>query len=338
MLKRLLSKLTGNRQQIERHLKNQYQIEENGLSFPQSLVDDSELWALASWLEQLAEEDYLISLTDRWLLSWDDLYRLVEDEEHSSSLPLIGVPEVLPLRASLSSRGALNDGDFRVWVSEWSAIPSRQPIRFNRTGAIFTYENQQHLLSRENWVLLQAIEQLSTQQIQTPGETTNQLGWAAISKCAKQAAAKFDDYLEDTNSHEEMLHDDDLHEQVMDDDENEGISNKTTDENNDEKIDDANYREINESESLMQDKANDLKFNDEVNNSENQQNSSENNINNAVRNAVSSDIEYATNEDEENDERLAQDTNKEDQKLSQSEDIQHESLNNEDVSLTSNKT
>lgn len=73
--------------------------------------------------------------------------------------------------------------------------------------------------------------------------------------------------------------------------------------------------EINESESLMQDKANDLKFNDEVNNSENQQNSSENNINNAVRNAVSSDIEYATNEDEENDERLAQDTNKEDQKV-----------------------
>ena len=57
-----------------------------------------------------------------------------------------------------------------------------------------------------------------------------------------------------------MLHDDDLHEQVMDDDENEGISNKTTDENNDEKIDDANYREINESESLMQDKANDLKI------------------------------------------------------------------------------
>ena len=77
-----------------------------------------------------------------------------------------------------------------------------------------------------------------------------------------------------------------IYEQVMDDDENEGISNKTTDENNDEKIDDANYREINESESLMQDKANDLKFNDEVNNSENQQNSSENNINNAVRNAL----------------------------------------------------
>lgn len=30
MLKRLLSKLTGDRQQIERHLKNQYRAEENG--------------------------------------------------------------------------------------------------------------------------------------------------------------------------------------------------------------------------------------------------------------------------------------------------------------------
>lgn len=199
MLKRLLSKLTGNRQQIEHHLRNQYQVEENGLSFPQSLVDDPDLWALASWLEQLAEEDYLISLTDRWLLSWDNLYRLLEDEEHSSSLPLIGVPEILPLRARLSSRGALNDSDFRVWIAEWTLVPTRKSIRFNRTGAIFNYENQQHLLSRENWALLQTIEQLSTQQIQTPGETTNQLGWAAIRKCAKQASAKFDDYLEKTH-------------------------------------------------------------------------------------------------------------------------------------------
>ncbi len=42
MLKRLLSKLTGNRQQIEHNLKNQYQVEESGLSFPLSLVDDSQ--------------------------------------------------------------------------------------------------------------------------------------------------------------------------------------------------------------------------------------------------------------------------------------------------------
>lgn len=56
MLKRLLSKLTGNRQQIEHHLKNQYQVEENGLSFPLSLVDDSQLWALVSGLNNLLKK------------------------------------------------------------------------------------------------------------------------------------------------------------------------------------------------------------------------------------------------------------------------------------------
>lgn len=119
--------------------------------------------------EQLAE-DYLISLTDRWLLSWEALYHLLEDEEHASSLPLIGIPEVLPLRASMSSRGALSDKDFRVWIAEWTTLPSRQTIRFSRTGAIFTHENQQHLLSRENWALLQATEQLSIQQTQAPAK------------------------------------------------------------------------------------------------------------------------------------------------------------------------
>ncbi|MBM7344436.1 type I Zorya anti-phage system protein ZorD [Pantoea coffeiphila] len=199
MLKRLLSRLTGDRQQIERHLKNQYQVEDSGLSFPLSVVEDSQLWALASWLEQLAEEDYLISLTDRWLLSWDALYRLLEDEEHASSLPLIGIPDVLPLRASLCSRGALSDSDFRVWIDGWATLPARRPIHFSRTGAIFTDEGEQYLLSRENWALLKATEQLKVQQSHASGETTNQLGWATIRKCAKQAAAKFDDYLEKTN-------------------------------------------------------------------------------------------------------------------------------------------
>lgn len=183
-----------------------------------------------------------------------------------------------------------------------------------------------------------SVQQVSQDDVQVKDVLEEQSLKINNNKVESYSNEKFDDYLEDTNSHEEMLHDDDLHDQVMDDGENEGISNKTISENNDEKIDDANYREINESESLMQDKTNDLSFNDEVNNSEDQQNPSENNINNAVRNAVSSDIEYATNEDEENDERLAQDTNKENQKLSQTEDIQNESFNNEDVLLTSNTT
>jgi hypothetical protein len=45
------------------------------------------------------------------------------DEEHASSLPLLAF-QILPLRASLSSRGALSDSDFRVWIAEWTTVPA----------------------------------------------------------------------------------------------------------------------------------------------------------------------------------------------------------------------
>ena len=71
--------------------------------------------------------------------------------EHASSRLLSVYPDVLPLRASLSSRGALSDSDFRVWIAEWATLPARNHRSFHRTGAILTHENQQYLLSRENW-------------------------------------------------------------------------------------------------------------------------------------------------------------------------------------------
>jgi hypothetical protein len=116
-------------------------------------------------LEQLAEEDYLISLTDRWLLSWDALYRLLEDDEHASSLPLIGVPEILPLRANLSSRGALSDSDFRIWIAQWATLPARHPS-VSAVLVLFYYEESIAICYRgKTRVLIQATERLSTQQI-----------------------------------------------------------------------------------------------------------------------------------------------------------------------------
>ena len=123
------------------------------------------------------------------------MYHLLEDEEHASSLPLIGIPEVLPLRASMSSRGALSDKDFRVWIAEWTTLPSRQTIRFSRTGAILLMKPAASVITRKLGAL--AGNRAAKHPANSgPGETTNQLGWATIRKCAKQAAAKFDDYLE----------------------------------------------------------------------------------------------------------------------------------------------
>lgn len=123
-------------------------------------------------------------------MSWDALYRLLEDEEHASSLPLIGVPDISLARASLSSRGALSDSDFRVWILLVRLRFSPQAGPFQSYRCHLTHENQQYLLSRENWALLQATEQLSARQIRLLAETTNQLGWAAIRKYAETSCCK----------------------------------------------------------------------------------------------------------------------------------------------------
>jgi SNF2 family DNA or RNA helicase len=198
MLKRLLSKLTGNREQIESHLRYQYQTEDSGLSFTFQLVEDEKLWALTAWIEQLADEDYLVELADRWLLTWDALYRLLEDSEHATSLALLGVPPVLPLQASLGSSGALSDEDFQIYLRDWKILETRHKVSFSRQGAMINCEGQSYLLTKNNWSLIQGLQQFRSQQKTSPGEISNQIGWANVRKLAKQAGAQLDDYLAKT--------------------------------------------------------------------------------------------------------------------------------------------
>ncbi|ADP10189.1 Non-specific serine/threonine protein kinase [Erwinia sp. Ejp617] len=198
MLKRLLSQFTGHRQQVESRLRHQYQMEDSGLSFSFERVTDEQLWALKAWLEQLADEDYLIELADRWLLTWDELYRLLEDEEHASSLALLGVPAILPLRASLSSGGALSDEDFQLYLGEWQASNSGRTVTVSLVRPIFNHDGHPRLLTKADWQLIQGLKQFHARQRSAPGELTNQIGWANVRKLAKQAGAQFDDYLAKT--------------------------------------------------------------------------------------------------------------------------------------------
>nr|WP_318382399.1 type I Zorya anti-phage system protein ZorD [uncultured Enterobacter sp.] len=198
MLKRLLSLFSGDRQQLAAQIRHRYQVEDSGLSFDFSLVNDETLWALTAWLEQLADEDYLVDLNDRWLLTWDALYRLLDDDDHASSLTLLGVPDVIALKASLSASGALSDSDFHVYLSDWTRKTSGEPVTLTRQGALISCEGERGLLSKENWQLLQSVQQLRDRQRDAPGETTNQIGWANVRKQAKKAGAQLDDYLTKT--------------------------------------------------------------------------------------------------------------------------------------------
>ncbi|WP_147199945.1 type I Zorya anti-phage system protein ZorD [Pantoea sp. CCBC3-3-1] len=197
MLKRLLSKFinSGSSEQVVSH---RYHAEDAGLSFTFTLADEDALWPLVAYMEQLVEEDYVAELTDRWLLTWDELYRLAEDEDHQTSLPLLGVPDFKPLKICLAGQGGLSDDDFSIYIREWRTADSGYSVDFKRTGAFISDAAGAQLLTKANWQLLSALQQFRDEQAQRPGEKTNQLGWAKIRRLAKKANAELDHYLAKT--------------------------------------------------------------------------------------------------------------------------------------------
>lgn len=198
MLKRMLSKFMANNSSSEEAIHHQYQVEELGLSFLFSLADEKVLWPLIAYMEQLSEEDYVSTLSNRWLLTWDELYRLAENSDHQTSLPLLGIPDFLPLRASLAGQGSLSDDDFSLYIKEWREVSSGRAITFERIGAVINSSQGQFLLSKDNWRLLSALQQFREEQKNKRAEITNQLGWAKIRRLAKKSHADLDDYLSKT--------------------------------------------------------------------------------------------------------------------------------------------
>lgn len=196
MLKRFF---TGKDQRVKQAGKESvvWHAEEQGLCFMLGLAEDEAYWQLAAYLDQLFEEDFVSQLSDRWLLPWDSLYQLLDDPEHASSLSLLTLPPMSESQPQLASQGGLADLDFKVFLS-WRNLASGAAIELDRLGALVRDAEKTELLPRVVWELLQAVRALHVAQQDSPGETTNQLGWSNIRKLAKRAGAGMDGFLDKT--------------------------------------------------------------------------------------------------------------------------------------------
>ena len=175
-----------------------YQVLEHGLSFILDQGKEAESWALASYLYQLEEEEFVSQLSDRWLLPWDELYRLMADPEHASSLALLALPPVSNLTPQLSSHGSLASTDFKVLLGEWRPPGSSAMVQIARTGAVVCHAGKTELLTEPTWRLVAAVRQLYLSQQEKPGEVTNQIGWASIRRLARECGAGMDGFLDKT--------------------------------------------------------------------------------------------------------------------------------------------
>lgn len=172
------------------------QVDEQGLRYPLSIVDEEEHWQLVAYLDQLFEEDFATQLSDCWLLPWDSLYQLLEEPEHSSSIALLEIPGISVLRPELASSGSLADPAFKVFIQTWRNPATGSAVNVERVGATVRHGDTTELLPGSLWALIKAIRALHASQLESPGEATNQIGWANIRKLAKKAEAGMDGFLD----------------------------------------------------------------------------------------------------------------------------------------------
>lgn len=175
-----------------------YTIDENGLMFPFSVFENENNWLLGAYLEQLEEEDFVTGLSNAWFLDWKQLFKLLEIEEHSSSLNLLSLPTYSDVKPELVSEGSLSSGDFRVVINQWRDQKTGKILNITRTGAVIKSLDNLYLLDKNIWNLIASIKSLHQSQREKPSEITNQIGWASIRKQAKIAQVKLDQFLEKT--------------------------------------------------------------------------------------------------------------------------------------------
>jgi hypothetical protein len=177
---------------------------EEGIEIPRFRIADlaqikGKQRLLAAYVLQLEDEGYLTAIAEGWLLSWDQLFRLTSDPEHVSSLGLLNLPTPISIKPVLASHGSLSDPSFKVFIKGWKTSDELEisgPLQ--RTGAVCVIEGQRYLLPGASWSVLRSVKEFNRAQHETPGEATNQLGWATVRKAAKEAGAAFDSFLERT--------------------------------------------------------------------------------------------------------------------------------------------
>lgn len=172
--------------------------DEHGLSYLASSLERSAPWQQAAYLEQLQEEDYATLVQGRWLLPWESVYQLQADEEHADSLGLLALMPAAQLRPQLASQGSLTEDDFRLFIQSWMHEDGREVTALERVGPVALLDGGAELLSQECWQLLLAVKALALEQQSSPGERTNQLGWARIRRQARKCGAGMDSFLEKT--------------------------------------------------------------------------------------------------------------------------------------------
>ncbi len=145
----------------------------------------------ALYLAQLVEEGKAILTENSLRIPWSDYYDLVDSSDHESSLDLLDLPDILPLKPILNCRETLSDSKFEILLNTW--ILKSQTIRdIKVTGAVISGEGIYGLLPKESWTLCNSIKRFRERSDSERTQEFHEKAWGLLRALAEKANAVYE--------------------------------------------------------------------------------------------------------------------------------------------------
>jgi hypothetical protein len=131
---------------------------------------------------------------DGFSLGWNSLYAALVDEDRTSLVGVLAIPDMGSLRPRLRSANALSDADFEVAIDGW--LNDAGQVEATKLGAVARTKAGLELLPRVTFDLANAIDAFWSEQPRT--SDSNRTHWGRIRALAAEARAGLDQFLAHT--------------------------------------------------------------------------------------------------------------------------------------------
>lgn len=147
-----------------------------------------------SYAAQLADDGYLTVNESESTLGWDAYFSALEQAGYGDLPGLLGCPEGTRADIVLSSRHALTDPNFSIFVSGWQH-QGQTAFLPDQIGAVITYGGRSELMRPAQWRLMSEVVAFSRRTSEQRTDGYQRQAWGAIRRLAVQARANLSDFL-----------------------------------------------------------------------------------------------------------------------------------------------
>ena len=145
-------------------------------------------------LATLVDNGYAKASSEGCMVPFENIYLLDSDERM-----LLGVPDAYDKAMRLRGEGMLNTTKFKYKLEFLTFVPDGDLFPYERGGNILISDNNQYLLSEEQYELLLRVEDYNKQDEETKTTDFNLRAFAEIKELAINAGCELDSYLANEN-------------------------------------------------------------------------------------------------------------------------------------------